>query len=290
MVCFGEILWDILPSGRQAGGAPFNVAFHARQSGFDAVLISRVGEDELGIELLDFLREKGIPDETIQRGKTHLTGVVKANVSDRNEVTYQIVQPVAWDYIHWDEDLSQRVAAADFFLFGSLGARSPKSRETLYALLNDARRKVFDINLRPPHYTRNIVEYLLQHADIVKMNHHELAEVTSWYEYPGDEETAMRHLTDRFGVQTVCVTRGENGACLWHNGQFWESPGLTVDVQDTIGAGDSFLAALLYHLDRDPKEALDIACATGAYVATQRGATPSYTDADIRKLMTVTAG
>ncbi|MFT4031534.1 MAG: carbohydrate kinase [Siphonobacter sp.] len=287
MVCFGEVLWDILPTGRQAGGAPFNVAVHAHQLGFDAKLISRVGEDELGNELLDFMREKGIATESIQRGKTHLTGVVKANVSNRNEVTYQIVQPVAWDYIMYEEQLTTWVKESDLFLFGSLGVRGSRSRETLYRLLEDASCNVFDINLRPPHYTRAIVEYLLNKATIVKMNHHELAEVTSWYEYPGGEEIAMRRVAERYNLKTVCVTRGENGACLLHENTFFESPGIKVEVQDTIGSGDSFLAALLYkfHLKEKPQQALDFACATGSYVATKHGATPTLTENDIMNFM-----
>ncbi|OZI08470.1 carbohydrate kinase [Siphonobacter sp. BAB-5385] len=287
MVCFGEVLWDILPTGRQAGGAPFNVAVHAHQLGFNAKLISRVGEDELGHELLAFMEEKGIETSSVQRGKTHLTGVVKANVSNRSEVTYQIVQPVAWDYISYDSTVSAWVKEANLFVYGSLGARSARSRETLYQLLEEANCKVFDINLRPPHYTRAIVEHLIEKADIVKMNHHELAEVTSWYEYPGEPETAMRHLAERYDLRTVCVTRGENGACLLHNDLFYESQGVHVEVQDTIGSGDSFLAALLYQLQVNPstQAALDFACATGSYVATQHGATPTLSHTTVESFM-----
>src|SRR6476659_2309326 len=159
VACFGEILWDILPSGKQPGGAPFNVAVHLHQLGLPVRFISRVGDDELGTELLDCVESKDVATDLIQRGKTHLTGIVKANVDDANEVTYKIVQPVAWDYIHFDASIEAAVADADAFVFGSLAARQAGTRETLYRLLESARFKGFDVNMRPPHYTREVVKY-----------------------------------------------------------------------------------------------------------------------------------
>ena len=150
IVCFGEMLWDVLPTGKQPGGAPLNVAVHLRNFGLEAQLISRVGHDDLGAELLAFVERKGLGTKYVQRGETHLTGVVKANVSNTNEVTYKIVQPVAWDYIQYEPALSDLVQGAEAFVFGSLAARSPVSRETLYRLLQQAALKVFDVNLRPP--------------------------------------------------------------------------------------------------------------------------------------------
>ncbi|MGV2406671.1 UNVERIFIED_CONTAM: hypothetical protein O8I47_09020, partial [Campylobacter lari] len=117
----------------------------------------------------------------VQRGKTHLTGIVKANVDDANEVVYKIVQPVAWDYIQYDDKLAELVATADVLVYGSLAARQVDTRETLYRLLPHARLRVFDVNLRPPHYTKEVTKYLLSKANLVKMNHHELAEVMEWF-------------------------------------------------------------------------------------------------------------
>ena len=245
IVCFGEMLWDMLPAGRQPGGAPLNVAVHLRHFGLDARLISRVGDDDLGAELLAFVAAQGLATDTVQRGKTHLTGVVKVNVDDRNEVTYQIVQPVAWDYIQYSDALAGLVAGAEALLFGSLAARTPVTRETLYRLLPHARLKVCDVNLRPPHYSRDLVTYLLQHADLVKMNEHELAEIMSWFGGLRTEESALEWLAGRFRLQAVCVTKGAAGAVLWTSGQLYRSAGFTVTVRDTIGSGDAFLAALL---------------------------------------------
>ncbi|MGI4875766.1 MAG: carbohydrate kinase family protein [Janthinobacterium lividum] len=277
IVCFGETLWDVLPTGKQPGGAPFNVAVHLHQLGQPVQLISRVGDDDLGAELLDFLAGRGVPTTYVQRGKTHLTGVVKANVDDANEVVYKIVQPVAWDYIQYDDALAELVAGAAMLVFGSLAARTPTTRDTLYRLLPHAKFKVFDVNMRPPHYTRETVEYLLAHCDLVKMNHHELAEILGWFGRAADDEaTALAWLAAHFSLQAVCVTLGPDGAMLWTGGQLYRSPGVAVEVKDTIGSGDAFLAALLTHWQAGatPDLCLRFACATGALVATHQGATP----------------
>lgn len=287
VVCFGEILWDILPTGKQPGGAPFNVAVHLHQLGMPVQFISRVGDDELGAELLHFVRSKHLATDLIQTSQTHLTGVVQANVGNVHEVSYKIVQPVAWDYIQATPEAIAAVAAADAFVFGSLVARQVGSRETLYQLLKSANFKVFDVNVRPPHYTHEVVEYLMAKANMVKVNEHELAEITAWFAIEDEIEIVLPWLATRFELQAVCVTLGADGALLWTNGQLYRAPGVPVPVQDTIGSGDSFLAALLKGLlmGEEPGAALRFACATGAYVATYRGATPALVEADVRALM-----
>ena len=288
VACFGEMLWDVLPTGRQPGGAPLNVAVHLHNFGLDARIISRVGHDDLGAELLAFVAAKGIGTCYVQRGETHLTGVVKANVGDSLEVTYQIVKPVAWDYIQYDAGLSALVQTADAFVFGSLAARHAPSRETLYRLLQQARLKVFDVNLRPPHYSRDVVSYLLNQADVVKLNHHELAEIMGWFGVSPDEATALRWLAERFQLQAVCVTKGADGAALWVGQQLYRSPGLVVRVRDTIGSGDAFLAALLrgWLAGHAPAGYLAFACAAGSLVASHQGATPAISEAQVLALAT----
>ena len=286
IACFGEMLWDVLPTGRQPGGAPLNVAVHLHNFGLEAQIISRVGHDDLGTELLAFVESKGISACYVQRGETHLTGVVKANVSDHMEVTYQIVKPVAWDYIQYNDALSELVETAEVFVFGSLAARQAPSRETLYRLLQQAKLKVFDVNFRPPHYSRDVITYLLKQADVAKLNHHELAEIMDWFGVSSDEETALRWLADRFQLQAVCVTKGANGAILWVEQQLYRSPGIAVQVQDTIGSGDAFLAALLrgWLAGQPPADYLAFACAAGSLVATYQGATPAISEAQVRDL------
>ncbi|MBC6613022.1 carbohydrate kinase [Hymenobacter sp. BT507] len=289
VICFGEVLWDILPTGQQPGGAPFNVAVHLHQLGQPVQLISRVGDDELGRELLAFIESKGLSTSYVQQGHTHLTGVVKANVDDAHEVVYKIVQPVAWDYIQYEPELADLVAGADVLVYGSLAARQEGSRETLYRLLEKARFRVFDVNLRPPYYTPETTLHLLSKANLVKLNHHELAEVMQWLgqEALQDRAEAMQWLAMHYQLQAVCVTCGAEGALLYTGGQHYQAPGLPITVRDTIGSGDAFLAALLkgWLAGDEPSAMLRFACAAGALVATHQGATPAIGEADVAALL-----
>jgi fructokinase len=289
IICFGETLWDMLPSGKMPGGAPMNVAIHLRYHHYSPVVISRVGNDDLGRELLAFLKEKGLSTQYIQTGQTHLTGVVKANISNKNEVTYKIVEPVAWDYIMYEEEAAELVAQSDVFIYGSLVARNAGSQETLLKYLPLARLRVFDVNLRPPYYNQERIGLLLQFADIVKMNHQELEQITDWFGLQaGGEQEQMQAVKEKFGLQLVIVTRGENGAAVLTDAGYVEHPGYQVEVADTIGSGDAFLATFLSnYLQQQPAaDALKRACAVGAYVATRHGATPEYKTTDPENLLT----
>ncbi len=289
VICFGEMLWDRVPAGDLPGGAPLNVAIHLAGQGLSPYLISRVGNDRLGAGLLAYAQGKGIATEGVQVGEdvTCPTGVVLANVTQKSEVTYEIVKPVAWDYIRYDEDAAARVAGSDVLIYGSLAARSQTTRDTLLRYLRLARMKVFDVNLRPPHYAPRQVEELLGYADVIKMNHHELVEIMSWYGETGSEKESLEYLRVRLNATLLIVTRGENGAAVLTREGYCQHPGFRVAVEDTIGSGDAFLAAFLgRYLDgAAPGQVLPYACAVGAYVATQRGATPTVPDGAIRRLL-----
>ncbi|MCJ8163424.1 carbohydrate kinase [Pontibacter sp. E15-1] len=287
IVCFGEMLWDMLPSGELPGGAPMNVAIHMRYQGLEPVVVSRVGDDALGENLLAYLTQKGVQNQWVQVNEGHKTGVVLVNVSNRSEVSYDIVQPVAWDFIQLQDGLREHVAQSDFFIYGSLAARSKTSRDTLHELLKIARLKVFDVNLRPPYYSREVLEPLLQHANIVKMNHHELMEITEWHHPFTDEQGCMAFVRAHYGVQTIIVTRGENGAAVLCDEGYFEQDGFHVEVENTIGSGDAFLATFLANHIKGKSylEALRQACAVGALVATQRGATPEIAPEAVAHLL-----
>ncbi len=286
LICFGETLWDVLPQGRLPGGAPMNVAIHLRYQGFAPLVVSRLGNDPPGHALREFLQSKGVSDACLQTDPVHQTGIVQANVTQRTDVTYDIVADVAWDYIAPDEATGRRVGESDVLVYGSLAARHATSRDTLLQYLQLAKYKVFDVNLRAPHYTPERTLQLLARATVVKMNHHELAEIGGWLGGPGDGRAGMAFLKDRYGLATVIVTRAENGAAVLTGEGYVEHPGFRVTVQDTIGSGDAFLATFLAgHLRGEATAAtLERACRVGAYVATQRGATPPY-DAAVDALL-----
>lgn len=288
LTVFGEVLWDVLPDTRLAGGATMNVAAHLQRYGLDVSFISRVGHDELGAELLEFMKGQGLSTDFVQTGETHLTGIAKANVSDSHEVTYKILHPVAWDYIQYDALAAEKVAASDYFVYGSLAARDDITRLALLRYLKDARRPVFDVNLRPPHYTREGVLELLGFARIVKMNEHELVEVARWIgEFDGERE-AMALVMDRYRLDMLVLTCGEQGAMvLTPDGQYHQHPGFVVQVADTIGSGDAFLGAFLFKTatGHPVNEALEFACAAGAYVAGKTGALPVFAETDIEAMI-----
>lgn len=291
VVCYGEILWDILPTGKFPGGAPMNVAHHLKRLGLDAALITRVGEDANGRNLVRLMEENELTTDFFQIDFELDTGTVNATVDEDQEVTYDILRPVAWDNIQWDEGFPSLLAGTTYFVFGSLAARSRTSCQTLFRLLEMAPRKVLDINLRPPHYTRQTIATLLEGLYLLKLNLAELELLTGWFSPYKSESDRVRVLQDRFKIPNVVVTRGSNGALFNKDGLFYEHPGFVVELADSIGAGDAFLAGLLSQLSQgaDPKAALAFSSAMGAFVASRRGPCPDYQPAEIHQLMKTNA-
>lgn len=286
VVCFGEILWDILPAGAVPGGAPMNVAYHLRKLGLDPGIVTRVGIDERGKKLIDLLNENGITTDHIQLDYDIPTGIVNAAANEHGEMQYDIVAPAAWDFIALDDVTVELVKEASHFIFGSLVNRNSTSRNTLFALLETAQQKVLDINLRPPHFNRQLVEDLLSRADIIKMNSAELELITGWFTRYKTMTDRIAIIQDRFKVPCIIVTMGGDGAMVNIEGELYGHPGYVVNVADTIGSGDSFLAAFLFKLlnNDGPKESLAFASALGALVASKTGGWPAYDINDIQKL------
>lgn len=287
VVCFGETLWDFLPGGKLPGGAPVNVACHLQKLGNNPAVISRIGTDDLGKELKNVFRLKKIHTDFIQTDNTNPTGKVLARIMDNHEVSYEILQPVAWDFIEWNADLENLVSSADYFVFGSLVTRNSDSKNTLFRCLEFANKKVLDINLRPPHYTRGMVEELLTKADILKLNLAELDLIAGWYKIFANDEDRVQWLKEKFSIDTIIVTKGGDGALLYMNDQFYHHKGYKVDVADTVGSGDAFLAGFISKLieNAQPEEALDFASGLGAFIASRSGACPDYEIKEVYNLM-----
>jgi fructokinase len=273
----------MLPTGNMPGGAPVNVAIHLTYNGFSPAIISRVGKDELGNGLLAYVAQKGLSTQWIQTDETYPTGIVEANISNKTEVTYQIVQPVAWDYIAFDAAVAAMISRSDVFVYGCLSARNETTRNTLLQYVDAAPLKVFDVNFRPPHYTSDLIEQLLNTANIVKMNHHEMEEIMNWHGPHTDEQKSMEFLKTHYNLEMIIVTRGEKGAAVSDTKGYVEHAGYQVKVEDTIGSGDAFLATFLsgYLRGKSTSQALEQACRVGAFVATRKGATPEYDPAAI---------
>jgi len=255
-----------------------NVAYHLHKQHKSTAIITRIGIDEEGRKLMNFFSGRGLYTDHFQVDDEHETGKVYARLNECNEAVYEILKPVAWDFIQWEDGMERVVEGAKFFVCGSLAARNGVSRETLFRCLEVAKRKVLDINLRAPHFSKRTVEELMRKADLLKLNVAELELITGWFCDYGGIEDRIQFISDKFSLAGVAVTMGGDGAMLYMNGAFVRHEGIKVDVVDTVGCGDAFLAGLLSRLTEDatPGEALSYACRLGAFIATQRGACPEY--------------
>ncbi|HEY8649768.1 MAG TPA: carbohydrate kinase [Chthoniobacterales bacterium] len=285
---YGEILWDCLPSGKHAGGAPFNVAAHLAQLGASVALISAVGQDSLGDEILAVAGHKNVDATFIRRVRVGLpTGTVLVTVDERGNATYELVQPAAWDEITVSKDALAAVAQARALTFGSLAGRSLYNREQLDRLLAvRGPLKFFDVNLRPPFTDYQLILDWAKRADVLKLNDGEVGRLAFWLRTGRDEPNTPRtpdaiaeccaQLAEATHGSRICVTLGEEGAALWDRGTLVTAPAPKVEVKDTVGAGDAFMAGLMIGLTcgADSRPVLENACRLGAYVASHHGATP----------------
>jgi fructokinase len=289
---FGEILWDCLPSGKHAGGAPFNVTAHLAQLGVSASLISAVGRDALGDEILAVAGHKKVNIEFVSRVRIGLpTGTVLATVDANGNATYELVWPAAWDEIKVPKKALNAVAKSRAFIFGSLAGRSPYNLEQLDRLLAvNGPLKFFDVNLRPPFADLSLVVELGKRADVIKLNDGEAGRFASWLRTGEAEHDTPRGadavaeacatIAEATNTSRICVTMAEEGAALWEDGNLVTAPAPHVVVKDTVGAGDAFMAGLMIGLTRgiDKRKVLENACRLGAFVASHYGATPLFTE------------
>lgn len=283
IVCFGEVLWDLLPSGAQPGGAPMNVTYHLHKQNINPAVITSIGNDKKGKELLAIFSGYGLCTDFFQVDDQHETGKVHATQNEKKDMVYDIIKPVAWDFIKWENRLADLVSNAEYFVFGSLAARSPESKNTLFKLLECAKIKALDINLRTPHFNRKIIEELLSKADFLKLNNDELELISGWFSKSINLNDRVKSIQDKFPVQNIVVTRGGEGAVLFYNGKEYTHNGYKVKVADTVGSGDAFLSGLIGNLrvNADPAKALEFASRLGAFIATKKGACPDYKLEDI---------
>jgi fructokinase len=287
ILCFGEILWDYLPAGRRPGGAPMNVAWHLNRFGMNSLIASSVGADQEGRDLTDFVKSSEMDSGLIQVNSDLPTSKVHVHLDENNNASYEICEPVAWDDIMLDQNLINEARQAKAIVYGSLVARNKSTRDTLCKLLKNDFLKIMDVNLRVPHNHREIVEMLIQRSDIIKLNEDELTIISNWYNLSGTLRERMLGIQREHHLKSVIVTRGKDGACLIDKGNFYSHQGYKVITTDTVGSGDAFLAGYLasYFKGTDINQALSQACAVGAFVASQSGATPAYSHSTIQSFI-----
>jgi fructokinase len=286
----GELLWDMLPEGPRLGGAPANFAVMAGRLGNHAAILSRIGRDELGRKAADALDPLPADASFLQLDAAHETGRVTVDLED-GQPKYTIHQPAAWDFMELSDEWVRMAEGADAICFGSLAQRSHESRQTIQTLAaqsSSACIRVFDVNLRPPFYSGEVIQESLELATVMKMNDVELPLVLRLLGLPAFEEqekdglrlSAQRLLEEFPTLQLVAVTRGDHGSLLVAHGEWHEHPGIAVKVADTIGSGDAFTAAMTHYLLRGADLATlnEAGNRWGAWVATQSGAIPALPD------------
>ena len=291
VVGLGELLWDVFHDSSELGGAPANFAYMTSLLGDTGTVASRVGRDQLGLAAKERLESLHLPTEFLQFDSAHPTGVVKVEVDPAGQPTYDIVQSVAWDFFEWTPEWRKLAAKADAVYFGSLAQRCLNSRKTIHTFLEAVRpgtTRVFDVNLRQGFYSAQVLEDSARVADVIKVNHDELPVVAKLLGTPFiyDELRAAQWLRDKFGLKLVCITRGAKGSLLVNVRDSSEHPGFRVHVADTVGSGDAFTAALVYHYLRQASIATmnEAANRMGSWVASETGATPAPNEFHLEKV------
>ncbi|MBR5255763.1 MAG: carbohydrate kinase [Bacteroidales bacterium] len=276
IVGIGEILWDMLPSGKALGGAPANFAYHATRLGEEGWAVSAIGPDALGREIMDIVAEKRLKNVISLTDKP--TGTVQVELDAKGVPTYTIMEGVAWDHIPFTPEMEALARRADAVCFGSLVQRMA-SRDSVLRFLRATRPealKVFDINLRQHYYTREVLEESLEIADILKINDEEIRIVADMFGLGGDDVAVSRALIDRYALRLVILTKGSEGSEVITADDTLPQPAGEAEVVDTVGAGDSFTAAFVvaYLRGKSLADAQRLASDTAAFVCSRKGAMP----------------
>lgn len=279
ILCFGEVLWDIFPEGSKAGGAPFNVAYNVHKMRVDVQVLSKTGNDDRGKKLREQIRNWGISTQLIQVDENHPTSTVIAKIDEHNEATYEIINDVAWDHIEYFPEYNELVSNAEAFVFGSLSSRNETTRNTLLKLLDQAKLKIFDVNLRPPFIDVELIKTLLYKADVVKINKSELQQILELTEEQySTEEDAVKTIQRHFAVDEIVLTKGSEGARYFVGDKSYTIPAVPITVADTVGSGDAFLSGFIAKriFNEIPEEILKNAVSLGAFITSKYGACPDY--------------
>jgi fructokinase len=290
VVAFGETLWDLLPTGRVLGGAPFNFAYRVKSLGDRGMIITRVGTDTDGQKALQQMKALGMTTDFVQVDEKHPTGTVKVTLQPQQDPAYIILPEVAYDFITPTDEMLDVVARADCFCFGTLAQRSEQARETLRQVLSVVGGlKLLDINLRRECFSPATIEDSLERANILKMNLPEAHYLADLFEFSDPSLPAFcQEMAREWDLSHCIVTLGEHGALIaTGKDEMIYEPGYRVDVVDTCGAGDAFSAGFInYHLRGKPLlDCLQFGNALGALVAAQSGATQPISQADVQKFL-----
>jgi len=282
VIGIGELLWDVLPDGKKMGGAPANFIYHINHMGIYGDIISSVGNDPDGMELIKLIKQKGIPTDLIDIDSRYPTGTVTVKIDRSGNPEYTIHENIAWDHIHFVKSIEENLRMADAICFGSLAQRNTVSAETIIECLRGVDKdclRVFDINLRQKFFTPKTIMESLHMADILKINEDEIIVVAEMFDSGKDEMSILKNISEKFNLRLIALTKGADSSILYSKDEISSLKTPEVSVVDTVGAGDSFTAVLVAGLLKGDtlksihQKAVDVS----AWVCTLPGATPPYT-------------
>ncbi len=289
---FGEVLWDVFPDYKKPGGSPANLAYHLHCLGNKSVLLSRVGDDTNGEELIDFLKTKGLSTDHIQTDKKLSTGRVTVNIDEHNEPSYTIHQPSAWDNITTENVSPELVRSLDAICFASLSQRNQVSAESLKILLSSAPTdclKVFDLNLRPPFIDRELILDLINQSDVIKVNEDEFSKIGEWLETQNPAEEILKNDPSKI----IILTLGASGSAMYTSEGYFNQPAYPISGEgDFVGVGDAFLACFTHLVLNEEKHdrILKLANRYAAYVASEKGGMPDILSNILGKMKSEDSG
>ena len=283
ILSFGDMLWDLFPEGPRFGGAPGNYACHAARLGGEVYMVSGVGAGERGTAALEVLKGQGVKDDLVQRLENYPTGIVTVEVDEGGKPTFEIGEDAAWDHWEWNPAIEEKVRQADAVCYGTLGQRgqSPRAgiRKAMGVAKDEGIMRVHDVNLRPPFFDDAVIRDSLALCSVYKLSDDELERVCQACGIPlsGDPVDSLRAILEKYSLEVLVMTKGAEGAVLLTGDSTFEQPGVKADIVDTVGAGDSFTAALtLGLLRKDPfPQILRDACEIAAQVCSHAGAVPA---------------
>ena len=283
IISLGEVLWDLFPEGARFGGAPANFAYHAANIGAEVTMVSAVGDDQRGQQAIEILKGFKIDTSLMQVDPEQDTGTVEVELDSQGKPRFTIHENTAWDDLAWSPALASKIVEADALYFGTLGQRGATSRTTIRRALDVAKAAgvlcILDINLRSPYFSPELIRESIEQADILKLSDDELDSVAQAcsISLTSDAATILRDIMKRFELSSVVMTRGAEGALFVSADETVDQPGIPTKVVDTVGAGDSFTAALITGLlqGKDASRLIQDACETASAVCAQSGAIPS---------------
>jgi fructokinase len=285
IVSVGEILWDVIGETEYLGGAPLNFAAHARQLGHEVFLISAVGEDERGRRAFDSLRQRGISTDFVQVAPGKNTGTAEVELDADGKPMFRIVRPAAYDFVKLTAHDLKRIAEIqpDWIYFGTLYHLTKQALVSTLQLIETVRsaKRFYDVNLRDGNWNLSVVEQLASQSDVIKLSDSEAEFLDASLNADGHEGSVQhfcQRWSDQYRCKIICVTLGERGCAIFHDGDYVEVLGCKVQVADTVGAGDAFAAAFLHGLDQgwNVRRCGVFANSVGALVASRAGAIPEW--------------